>query len=133
MTAPVRLPRIDVGASGGRNRWSPPLATRPTDPTAAALECLREVLDPEIPVNVVDLGLIYALDVEEGVACVDVTFTATACPCMDFIKGDLRDRLLREPWIEEVELREVWDPPWTTERISDRGRSRLKGLGLGVG
>lgn len=123
---------VSTHKSGGRDVWSEPLPTAPADPAAAARACLREVLDPEIPISVVDLGLVVGLEVEAGTARVALTYTATACPCMEFIKEDVRDRLLREPWIDAVEIAEVWDPPWTTDRISDEGRRRLRRLGVGA-
>jgi metal-sulfur cluster biosynthetic enzyme len=119
-------------ASGGRDRWSPPLEDPPGDPRSATWNLLREVLDPELPISLVDLGLIYGVEIEEGCARVDLTFTATACPCMEFIREDIEDRLLRESWIDRVEIREVWDPPWTRDRISERGRAQLRKLGVGV-
>ena len=123
----VGLPEyVSVHKSGGRDRWSAPMADPPSDPEAALVECLHEVLDPEIPISLVDLGLIYGTRMEEGTAHVDLTFTATACPCMEFILEDIRDRLEQESWIDAVEIREVWDPPWTTERITDRGREILE-------
>ncbi len=124
---------MDVSrVSGGRDKWSDPLAMAPEDPTAAVWDCLREVLDPEIPISLVDLGLIYAVVVDEGVVQVDLTFTATACPCMEFIRDDLTDRLMRESWIEDVGIQHVWDPPWTNERITPEGRAQLRTLGVGV-
>lgn len=144
MAVPVKIPVVGRGPdagipshvsthkSGGRDQWSDPLPGVPADPTGAAVDCLREVLDPEIPISLVDLGLVYGLDVEERVARVDLTFTATACPCMEFIKEDVTDRLLRERWLDRVEIREVWDPPWTTDRITDEGRRRLRKLGVGA-
>ena len=125
-------PAVSTHKSGGRDQWSDPLSAPPADPVAAARACLREVLDPEIPISLVDLGLIYGLEVEAGAVTVDVTFTATACPCMEFIKEDVRDRLERESWIDEVDVREVWSPPWTTERITEEGRRRLRELGVGA-
>lgn len=119
-------------ASGGRDLWSDPLPGRPDDPDAALLELLMEVLDPELPISLVDLGLVYGARVEGSRAEIDLTFTATACPCMEFIREDVRDRLLRERWIDEVRIREVWDPPWTRDRISEPGRRRLRELGVGV-
>jgi len=116
--------------SGGRDRWSPPLDVEPEDRLRAVWDCLREVLDPEIPVSLVDLGLVYGIELEGGVARVRLTYTATACPCMEFIREDVTDRLLRETWIEDVVIEEVWDPPWTTERITAEGRSRLVRLGV---
>ena len=92
---------------------------------------LREVMDPEIPVSLVDLGLIYDLRAEDGVVEVDLTFTATACPCMSFIRFDLEERLLREPDVREVRIREVWSPAWTRARISPAGREQMKRFGVG--
>ena len=128
-----RHPGAWPGASGGRDCWSAPLAEAPADGAAALRAALGEVLDPELPVSLVDLGLVYGVAFEGGAARVDLTFTATACPCMEFIKTDVRDRLGREPWVDSVEVREVWDPPWTTSRITDRGREQLRRFGAGVG
>lgn len=124
--------RVASHLSGGRDLWSPPLAEEPGDPRSAVLECLREVLDPEIPVSVVDLGLVYGVDVEGRRVRVRLTFTATACPCMEFIREDVRDRLERESWVGEVEIETVWDPPWTTARVTPEGRRALKRMGVGV-
>lgn len=131
LTLPV-VPGAPAPASWGRGGWSAPLAHRPADPDAALLDLLGEVLDPELPISVVDLGLIYGARLEGRLARIRLTYTATACPCTEFIREDVRDRLLREDWIDEVELREVWDPPWTRDRISERGRDRLRELGVGV-
>lgn len=117
--------------SGGRDLWSEPLAVRPDDPEAAIWKCLAEVLDPEIPISLVDLGLVYGARVEGTHAAISLTFTATACPCMEFIREDVEDRLLREPWIDTVTIEEVWDPPWTRERVTPEGRLKLRRLGVG--
>jgi len=119
-------------ASGGRDLWSDPRPRPAGDLDEALLELLSEVLDPELPISLVDLGLIYGTRLEEGVATVELTYTATACPCMEFIQEDIRDRLLREEWIGEVRIREVWDPPWSRDRISPEGREQLKTLGVTV-
>lgn len=116
--------------SGGRDLWSAPLAETPFDPSAAVWDALGEVLDPEIPISLVDLGLIYGVAFSAGVVDVRVTFTATACPCMEFIREDVTDRLEREEWIREVRIEEVWDPPWTTDRITPEGRAKLRTLGV---
>ncbi len=123
---------VSVHKSGGRDVWSEPLAVPPADPVAAAWDCLREVLDPEIPISLVDLGLIYGVEMDAGRVRVDLTFTATACPCMEFIREDVTDRLAQETWVDAVEIREVWDPPWTTDRITAEGRAKLRTLGVGV-
>ncbi len=118
--------------SGGRDLWSAPLPVEPADPTSDVWRCLGEVLDPEIPISLVDLGLVYDVEVAERVALVTITYTATGCPCMAFIREDVTDRLLAESWLDRVEIREVWDPPWTSARISAKGRERLRRLGVGV-
>ena len=116
--------------SGGRDQWSPPLASTPADPRAAAVAALDEVLDPEIPISLIELGLVYGVSYEDGVAEVTLTFTATACPCMEFIREDVTDRLEQEPWIREVRIEEVWHPQWTTDRITPEGRRKLRTLGV---
>lgn len=127
------LPRhVTSHMSGGRDLWSEPMAESPDDPEAAVWACLQEVLDPEIPISLVELGLVYGVDVREGVVDVRLTFTATACPCMEFIREDVTDRLEQETWVDEVRIEEVWDPPWTTDRISDEGRKKLRRLGVGA-
>ena len=130
---PAAIPAAQAShASGGRDLWSAPMEETPEDLEAGLRECLHEVLDPEIPISLIDLGLIYGAEMVDGVAEIDLTFTATACPCMDFIREDITDRLSQESWIREVKIRDVWDPPWTNERITDRGRRKLRELGVGV-
>lgn len=121
---------ISVHKSGGRDQWSEPLAEVPGDVVAGVWAALEEVLDPEIPISLPELGLIYGVDFEGGVAKVSLTFTATACPCMEFIREDITDRLESESWIDSVEIVEVWDPPWTSEKITAAGRRKLKELGV---
>ena len=95
---------------------------------------LYEVADPEFPISVVDLGLVYDVAADEALGRVRVrlSFTATACPCMDFIQWDIRERLLEEEDVERVEIEVVWDPPWRTERISERGRAQLRRAGVSI-
>jgi metal-sulfur cluster biosynthetic enzyme len=139
MPLPV-VPRLDAGLpfevtshkSGGRDVWTGPLAEPPADPLAASWAAIDEVLDPEIPISLVELGLIYGVELEGTTARVRLTYTATGCPCMEFIREDLTDRLTIEAWIDRVEIEEVWSPPWTSERITPEGRTKLKQLGVGV-
>jgi metal-sulfur cluster biosynthetic enzyme len=130
-TARVGLPaHLATHRSGGRDRWSAPLSSRPPDPAGAVRRALNEVLDPEIPISLVELGLVYGVEWRDGTARVELSYTATACPCMEFIREDVTDRLEREPWIERVELVDVWSPPWTTDRITPEGRAKLRHLGV---
>jgi len=93
---------------------------------------LAEINDPEMPVNLVDLGLIYGLTVDGGRVCVRLTFTAMGCPATEMLMGDIRERLLAEPGIEDVRLDVVWDPPWTSARLTAEGRDALRAWGLAV-
>ncbi len=121
---------VSVHKSGGRDLWSDPLESPPEDFVRATWDALGEVLDPEIPISLPELGLIYGVEFEDGVATVRLTYTATACPCMEFIREDITDRLLSESWIDSVRLVEVWDPPWTSDRITPEGREKLRRLGV---
>ena len=123
-------PAVSVHKSGGRDLWSAPLEETPEDPVQGTWAALDEVLDPEIPISLPELGLIYGVEYADGVATVSLTFTATACPCMEFIREDITDRLESESWISTVELVEVWDPPWTSDRITPQGREKLRTLGV---
>jgi metal-sulfur cluster biosynthetic enzyme len=96
------------------------------------LDALREVQDPEMPVNVVDLGIVYGVRELEGRVTVDLTFTAMGCPAADFILEDVRERLLREPDVTDVVVNVVWDPPWTSARLTQAGRDGLEMWGLAV-
>jgi len=93
---------------------------------------LHDVQDPEMPINLVDLGVIYGITEQNGVVDVDLTFTAMGCPASDFIVDDVRDRLLQEAGVEEVRVNVVWDPPWTTARMTEAGRDALEQWGLAV-
>ena len=95
-------------------------------------DALTEVQDPEMPVNLVDLGLIYAITERAGVVEVELTFTAMGCPASEFILEDVRVRLLRETGVTEVRVKVVWDPPWTVARLTEAGRDALESWGLAV-
>ena len=93
---------------------------------------LREVEDPEIPISVVGMGLIVSLAYRAAERAVDIelTFTAMGCPAMDFIQDDIRERLLREPDVDEVRIEVVWDPVWTRARIREDARATMRRLGI---
>ena len=93
---------------------------------------LSEVQDPEMPVNLVDLGVIYAIAERDGVVDVDLTFTAMGCPASEFILDDVRERLMREEGVREVRINVVWSPPWTAARLTQAGRDALEAWGLAV-
>lgn len=91
---------------------------------------LVDVRDPELPISIVDMGLVYDVRREGVRVTVDLTFTALGCPCMAFIRQDVEDRLLEEEGVTEVEIREVWDPAWTRGRMTEEGKRQLRALGV---
>jgi metal-sulfur cluster biosynthetic enzyme len=102
-----------------------------SDPAVDALwRALQDVADPELPISLVDLGLICDIRRDNAHVDVDLTFTASACPCMEFIIMDITERLLREPGVDTVKVRDVWDPPWNTDRMTAFGKSQLKSFGV---
>jgi len=91
---------------------------------------LQDVEDPEIPISVVNMGLIVGIAYDAGVVDLKLTFTAMGCPAMDFIQDDIRERLLQEPEVEEVRIEIVWDPVWTRKMIREEARETMRGLGI---
>jgi metal-sulfur cluster biosynthetic enzyme len=106
--------------------------TPPASAEEVVWRALHEVSDPEFPISLPDLGLVYGVEVDGSTARVTVSFTASACPCIEFIKWDIRDRLLLESEIDDVEVDITWDPPWTVDRITERGRRALRKAGVTV-
>ena len=99
--------------------------------TESCWRALKDVLDPELPISVVDMGLIYDILLQDGgLARVTMTFTATACPCMSFMQMDIRDRLLAEPGITAVEIDVVWSPAWNRGMLTDEGKVTLRKYGV---
>jgi FeS assembly SUF system protein len=91
-----------------------------------AFAALRTCYDPELPVNIVNLGLIYRLDVQSnGVVEVDMTLTAPNCPAAGSLPLDVRAKLQAIPGVSAVQVHIVWDPPWSKERMSDEAKLEL--------
>jgi metal-sulfur cluster biosynthetic enzyme len=88
-------------------------------------EALRECYDPEIPVNVVDLGLIYEVSIQPLRVDVKMTLTALGCPMAGEVMTDVRDHLLAIPGVEEAGVELVYEPPWTPERMTEDARWEL--------
>jgi metal-sulfur cluster biosynthetic enzyme len=95
------------------------------------LEALRDVVDPELGINVVDLGLVYGvtLDGERNVS-IDMTLTSAACPLTDVIEDQAREAL--EGVVNDFRINWVWLPPWGPENITDDGREQLRALGFNI-
>jgi metal-sulfur cluster biosynthetic enzyme len=115
--APEDVPATGAGASGVERRvW----------------DGLYEVDDPEMPVSVVDLGLIYGVDVEDGEATVDMTLTYTGCPARDMLLGEVESAAANAEGVEDASVRLVWSPEWSVEMVTPEGRERLREFGLSL-
>ncbi|NKY42482.1 metal-sulfur cluster assembly factor [Nocardia cerradoensis] len=95
-------------------------------------EAMRDVVDPELGINVVDLGLVYGMRLEEEVAVLDMTLTSAACPLTDVIEDQSRNALVRSGLVEDLKINWVWMPPWGPDKITDDGREQLRALGFTV-
>ena len=99
--------------------------------TEDLLEALRDVVDPELGVNVVDLGLIYGVTLgDDRVATIDMTLTSAACPLTDVIEDQAREAL--EGVVTDFRINWVWMPPWGPESITEDGREQLRALGFNL-
>jgi metal-sulfur cluster biosynthetic enzyme len=96
------------------------------------LLALREVEDPELPISIVDMGLVVDLRFDAGTVFLQITFTAMGCPAMDMIVDDVRARLIREPEVRQVDVEVVWEPIWSKARLSDEGKAQLREWGISV-
>jgi metal-sulfur cluster biosynthetic enzyme len=95
------------------------------------LEALRDVVDPELGINVVDLGLVYGLDLDgDKLATIDMTLTSAACPLTDVIEDQAREAL--DGLVSDFRINWVWMPPWGPENITDDGREQLRALGFNI-
>ncbi|WP_435063294.1 1,2-phenylacetyl-CoA epoxidase subunit PaaD [Halobaculum sp. EA56] len=117
--APEEYPKTGAGATGVE---------------ADVWDALSEVEDPEMPVGVVDLGLIYGVTVDEGTGrCeVEMTLTYTGCPARDMLTNDVRCAAEAAPGVEEAEVRLRYTPEWTVAMVTDTGREALREFGLSV-
>jgi metal-sulfur cluster biosynthetic enzyme len=95
------------------------------------MEAMMDVVDPELGINVVDLGLVYSVSVDDGnVATVDMTLTSAACPLTDVIEDQTRAALTDV--VSDFRINWVWMPPWGPDKITDDGREMLRALGFNV-
>ena len=105
--------------------------TRPSE--TAVWRALERVTDPELPVSLVDMGMIYGVSVDaSGTARIELTFTSIGCPGMEMIFDDIRTAVTAVPGVSEVAIDVVWSPPWTKDRLTDRGRTLLRAAGLSL-
>lgn len=91
----------------------------------AVIEALKEIYDPEIPVNIYDLGLIYGVEINGGHALVTMTLTTPHCPVAESMPGEVELRVGAVPGIGDAEVNLVWDPPWGPDKMTDEARLEL--------
>lgn len=89
------------------------------------MDALRDCYDPEIPVNIVDLGLIYDVKVDGKKVSVKMTLTARGCPMHSFIANNAKRKIMELDEVGDVDVEVVWDPPWTPDRMSDEAKKLL--------
>ena len=89
------------------------------------LQMLKTVYDPEIPVNIYDLGLIYKVDIEDDVCRIDMTLTAPSCPAADFLVEDVRQKVGSVDGIKDVEVNIVFEPEWDKDMMSEEAKLEL--------
>ncbi len=96
-------------------------------------EAMRDVVDPELGINVVDLGLVYDLRVDDDrVVTIDMTLTSAACPLTDVIEEQARSALTSDGLASDIKINWVWMPPWGPDKITEDGREQLRALGFTV-
>jgi metal-sulfur cluster biosynthetic enzyme len=94
-------------------------------------EALRDVVDPELGINVVDLGLVYGVTIDQNnIAVIDMTLTSAACPLTDVIEDQANQAV--EGLVSGIRINWVWMPPWGPDKITDDGREQLRALGFNV-
>ncbi|MBC3192509.1 metal-sulfur cluster assembly factor [Pseudonocardia sp. C8] len=119
---------------GAAGMPEPPAATDGAS-LEALEEAMKDVVDPELGINVVDLGLVYGIDVDGETAVIDMTLTSAACPLTDVIEEQTRSALTAGPdggLVSDVRINWVWMPPWGPEKITEDGREQLRALGFRV-
>ena len=118
---------------GAAGMPEPPPAPAAGAPAVDDLEeAMRDVVDPELGINVVDLGLVYGLAVDDRVATIDMTLTSAACPLTDVIEDQARSALVGAGLVDDIRINWVWMPPWGPEKITEEGREQLRALGFRV-
>src|SRR5439155_12110082 len=116
----LRLRRYITLAGGSYQRRIPGMITK-----EQVYEALHECYDPEIPVNIVDLGLVYDVQVDDDKVAVKMTLTAPGCGMGTMIAADARQRILALDGVGDATVDLVWDPPWNPNMISDEAKQKL--------
>lgn len=97
------------------------------------IEALKVVHDPEIPINIVDLGLVYDLDIDPaGNVAIEMTLTSMGCPVQDLIQADTEMAAMKVDGVNSVTVEFVWSPPWSTAKMTDDGKKQMRMFGFNV-
>jgi FeS assembly SUF system protein len=117
-------PDGETAANPGSNPGSSPAGAKPTED--ALIAAVATVYDPEIPVNIYELGLIYTIDIQDdGRVKVEMTLTAPACPSAQELPVQVQEAIMSVPGVTDCEVETVWDPPWDPSRMTDEARLQL--------
>jgi metal-sulfur cluster biosynthetic enzyme len=128
-SGPAEMDTAQVDTAGAEGAGAEPGAG--SVPEEEILEALKDVVDPELGINVVDLGLIYGINLSaDNVATLDMTLTSAACPLTDVIEDQAHSAL--DGLVQGVKINWVWLPPWGPDKITDEGREQLRALGFNV-
>lgn len=120
----VPAPEPELPAADGTSN-GPTAISEPAKPEAV-VAALRQVYDPEIPVNIYDLGLIYRVDIQDdGKVEIDMTLTAPGCPVAQEFPGMVEAEVCQVDGVSSAHVEIVWDPPWTTDRMSEAAKLEL--------
>ncbi len=126
MSEQVETHRTEPVRAEPQTTWTPEGETRPKVTEDAVIAAISDVYDPEIPVNIHELGLIYAIDIfDDGKVKVEMTLTAPACPSAQELPEQVREAVLSVPGVTDAEVETVWDPPWDVSRMSEEARLQL--------
>ncbi len=97
------------------------------------IEKLKQIMDPEIPISIYDLGLVYDIQLEEsGNVKIDMTLTAPGCPLYNILVGKIKEAIAGLEGVNDVEVNLVWEPRWTPERITEEGKEGLRKRGFNI-
>lgn len=118
--------RLAVSEEPVHAAWTPDGESKPRLSERAVIDAISKVYDPEIPVNIYDLGLVYVIDIsDEGRVHIEMTLTSPGCPSAQELPVEVHDVLMGVEGVTDVEVQTVWDPPWDPSRMSEEAKLQL--------